>query len=364
MISRVAPSDPDRSGSHKRLVIVTDAWAPQVNGVVRTLGKLKELMTSRDFDVVIVSPADFRSMPCPTYPEIRLALTCPRTVVRTLRDLQPAYVHIATEGPLGILARRACLKNEWAFTTSFHTRFPEYLSERWPVPRSLTYAILRRFHNAAETCLVPTRSIRDELAARGFTNLRIWTRGVDRSLFHPRADADLGLPRPVFVCVGRVAPEKNLAAFLSLDLPGTKLVVGDGPSLAELKRAYPAAVFVGTKEGEALARHYASADVFVFPSRTDTFGLVLLEAIASGLPVAAFPVPGASDVIGATGAGVLSEDLRQAALSALAMGPVDPDLALEGFTWEACADIFEDVLTPIAASAGADGLVHGTGDPL
>lgn len=336
-----------------RLVIVTDAWTPQVNGVVRTLSKLTEMMVGRGFDVVVMSPSDFRSMPCPTYPEIRLALAAPRTISRTLRDLQPAYVHIATEGPLGILARRACLRNRWSFTTSFHTRFPEYLSKRLPVPLSLTYSLLRRFHNAAETCLVPTRSIRDELAARGFANLRIWTRGVDRSQFHPRADADLGLPRPVFICVGRVAPEKNLPAFLDLELPGTKLVVGDGPSLDELRKAYPSAVFAGKKEGEELARHYAAADVFVFPSRTDTFGLVLLEAIASGLPVAAFPVPGASDVIGATGAGVLSEDLREAALSALSMGPLDPDAFLDGFTWEACADIFEKVLTPVAECVAA-----------
>jgi glycosyltransferase involved in cell wall biosynthesis len=336
-----------------RLVIVTDAWAPQVNGVVRTLSKLRELMIARGFEVVVISPLDFRSMRCPTYPEIRLALTMPGTVGRMLRTLQPAYVHIATEGPLGILARRACLRNRWSFTTSFHTRFPEYLRERFPIPRRLTYALLRRFHNAAATCLVPTPSIRDELCGRGFTNLRIWTRGVDRALFHPRARADLGLPRPVFAYVGRVAPEKNIAAFLALDLPGTKLVVGDGPSLAELQRDFPSAVFVGKKEGEELGRYYAAADVFVFPSRTDTFGLVLLEAIASGLPVAAYPVPGASDVIGATGAGVLSEDLREAALAACAMGRIDPDRALGGFTWDACADIFEKALTPVAAASAA-----------
>ncbi|MBB2970559.1 glycosyltransferase family 1 protein [Mesorhizobium sp. RMAD-H1] len=333
----------------RRLVIVTDAWHPQVNGVVRTLTHIRDLMSARGYAVTIVSPSDYRSVPCPTYPEIRLALTSPGAVRAALARLQPAYIHIATEGPLGIMARRACLKNGWHFTTSFHTRFPEYLHERFPVPLSLTYGFLRRFHNAAACSLVPTPSIRDELAARGFTNLKVWTRGVDRALFHPQPDVDLGLPRPIFLCVGRVAPEKNLSAFLSLDLPGTKLVVGDGPSLGELKARFPGAIFAGKKEGAELARYYAGSDVFVFPSRTDTFGLVLLEAIASGLPVAAFPVPGSRDVVGATGAGVLSEDLRAACLDALKMGRVDPGLALKDFTWEHCADIFQEVLTPILA---------------
>ncbi|YBV97717.1 glycosyltransferase family 1 protein [Phyllobacteriaceae bacterium JZ32] len=333
----------------RRLVIVTDAWHPQVNGVVRTLTHIRDLMSARGYAVTIVSPSDYRSVPCPTYPEIRLALTSPGAVRAALARLQPAYIHIATEGPLGIMARRACLKNGWHFTTSFHTRFPEYLHERFPVPLSLTYGFLRRFHNAAACSLVPTPSIRDELAARGFTNLKVWTRGVDRALFHPQPDVDLGLPRPIFLCVGRVAPEKNLSPFLSLDLPGTKLVVGDGPSLGELKTRFPGAIFAGKKEGAELARYYAGSDVFVFPSRTDTFGLVLLEAIASGLPVAAFPVPGSRDVVGATGAGVLSEDLRAACLDALKMGRVDPGLALKDFTWEHCADIFQEVLTPILA---------------
>lgn len=331
----------------KRLVIVSDAWHPQVNGVVRTLTQLREQMEERGVEVTIISPADYPSAPCPTYPEIRLALTYPAAVKARIEALQPAFVHIATEGPLGIMARRACLKNTWRFTTSFHTRFPEYLRERLPIPLAWTYGFLRRFHNAAETCLVPTQSIYEELTERGFDTLRVWTRGVDRDLFRPQADVDLGLAHPVFLCVGRVAPEKNLEAFLALDLPGTKLVVGDGPDMDELKRKFPDAVFAGKKEGEELARYYAGADVFVFPSRTDTFGLVLLEAIACGLPVAAYPVAGPKDVIGATGAGVLSTDLQQAALRALAMGRVDPDTTLQGFSWEACADIFEEILTAI-----------------
>jgi glycosyltransferase involved in cell wall biosynthesis len=345
----------------KRLVIVSDAWHPQINGVVRTLTKVREQMEARGFEVTIISPADYRSVPCPTYPEIRLALTLPSAVKARIEAIQPAYVHIATEGPLGMMARRTCIKNNWRFTTSFHTRFPEYLRKRLPVPLSWSYGWLRRFHNAAESCLVPTQSIHDELVARGFETLKVWTRGVDRELFHPQPDVDLHLPKPVFICVGRVAVEKNLEAFLSLDLPGTKLIVGDGPDLETLKRKYPKAVFTGKHEGEALARLYAGADVFVFPSRTDTFGLVLLEAIASGLPVAAYPVPGSKDVIDATGAGVLSEDLGEASLAALAMGRVDPEKTLQGFSWKACADIFESILTRIGVSREVPGHVVKSG---
>ncbi len=265
--------------------------------------------------------------------------------------MRPDYVHIATEGPLGFMARRACLKMGWSFTTSFHTRFPEYLAERFPVPPQWTYAFLRRFHNAAQHTLVPTQSIVDDLKGRGFTRLDLWTRGVDRNLFYPRPEVVKDLPRPVFICVGRVATEKNLPAFLELDLPGTKLIVGDGPSLNDLRARFPEVVFVGKQEGETLANTYAAADVFVFPSRTDTFGLVLLEAIASGLPVAAYPVPGSRDVVVATGAGVLSEDLGKACLSALQMEPFEPAQVLRQFTRDACADIFEDALAPISGTA-------------
>lgn len=334
----------------RRLVIVTDAWHPQVNGVVRTLTKVRELMEARGYEVTIMSPADYPSVPCPTYPEIRLAMTLPGALKARLEAIQPAYIHIATEGPLGFMARRACMKNNWRFTTSFHTRFPEYLRQRLPVPLSLSYGLLRRFHNSAQCCLVPTQSIHDELSQRGFKTLKVWTRGVDRALFKPERGADLGLQRPVFLCVGRVAPEKNLEAFLDLDLPGTKLVVGDGPELESLRRKYPSVVFAGKKEGAELAHHYAASDVFVFPSRTDTFGLVLLEAIAAGLPVAAYPVPGPKDVIAATGAGILAEDLSVAALEALAMGRIDPEKSLNKFSWEACAEIFESILAFIGAS--------------
>ena len=333
--------------SCKHLVIVSDAWHPQVNGVVRTLTHLRDEMRSRGFKVTIISPQEFRSVPCPTYPEIRLALTRPKLIRRKLESLQPAFIHIATEGPLGFMSRQACIRNGWPFTTSFHTRFPEYVSERFPVPERLTYGLMRWFHSAATACLVPTRSIHDELSGRGFDNLTIWTRGVDRTMFFPRSAVDLGLEKPIFSYIGRVSPEKNIPAFLELDLPGTKLVVGGGPSLPQLQREFPNAVFVGNRNGEDLARHFAGSDVFVFPSRTDTFGLVLLEAIACGTPVAAYPVPGPIDVIGATGAGVLSDDLREASIQALALGRTDPDKSLVDFTWDECARIFESVLTPL-----------------
>jgi glycosyltransferase involved in cell wall biosynthesis len=333
----------------KRVALVTDAWHPQVNGVVRTLGHVCEGLRSRGHEVFVISPQDYRSFPCPTYPEIRLALTTRRRLEKRLRELQPTNIHIATEGPLGVQARRICVRNGWQFSTSFHTRFPEYLRERLPVPLSWSYAFLRRFHAAASACLVPTVSIHNILQENGFTNTKVWTRGVDRKLFRPIEGVDLGLPKPVFICVGRVAPEKNLDAFLSLDLPGTKLIVGDGPELERLKREFPDAVFFGKQTGETLARSFAGSDVFVFPSLTDTFGLVLLEAIASGLPVAAFPVPGPLDVIANTGAGVLSQDLKQAALDALAIGRLDPDDYLSAYTWEACVDIFEETLVPLGA---------------
>ncbi len=333
------------------LVIVTDAWKPQVNGVVRTLGKVSDEMRARGMGVTIIAPSQFKSLPCPSYPEIRLAVTSRRTVMRRIEEAAPTYIHIATEGPLGYLARKCRLQRGWPFTTSFHTRFPEYLSQRLPVPERLTYSYLRWFHGAAQSCLVPTRSIQAELEKRGFANTRLWTRGVDRTLFHPGQAIDLGLPEPVFVCVGRVAPEKNLEAFLSLDLPGTKLIVGDGPALEKLKLAHPDAVYFGVKTGVPLAQIYAGADVFVFPSRTDTFGLVLLEAIASGLPVAAFPVPGPVDVVQPLKSGALSEDLRKATLEAMAMGRVDPDSCLADFTWTRCADIFQRSLSPLPAKA-------------
>jgi glycosyltransferase involved in cell wall biosynthesis len=275
----------------------------------------------------------------PSYRDLRLALPAPAKIAQLIAAARPDSIHIATEGPIGLSARRYCRKQGLPFTTSFHTRFPEYISARSPIPESWIWAALRWFHGPSQAVMAATPALAAELRARGFRNVVLWSRGVDATQFHPRA-VDLGLPRPVFLCVGRVAVEKNLEAFLDLDLPGTKVIVGDGPALMALARTYPQAVFLGARQGEALAEAYAAADVFVFPSKTDTFGLVLLEALASGLPVAAFPVAGPRDVIGAAPVGALNDDLRLACLSALT---ISPQACLEfaaRHTWESSARAF------------------------
>mgnify|MGYP001765585903 CR=1 FL=1 len=330
----------------KTLLIVTDAWRPQINGVVRSLERLAEELEKRDIRVVFLTPQDFRTLPMPTYPEIRLSLTHGWEIRRRIEAVKPDYIHIATEGPLGLMARRASLDIRTpGYTTSYHTRFPEYLSARLPVPQALTYALLRRFHNSGLGCMVATETLRRDLEARGFTNLRMWSRGVDTALFHPRDDAAeiyAGLPRPILLNVGRVAVEKNLEAFLALETPGTKVVVGEGPQLAELKRRFPAVQFLGPKVGEDLARAYAGADVFVFPSLTDTFGNVIVEALASGLPVAGFPVMGPIDIVGGTRAGVLSGDLRQAIRGAATLARADAVELARRFSWDHSTQQFID----------------------
>jgi glycosyltransferase involved in cell wall biosynthesis len=323
-----------------RVMIVTDAWRPQVNGVVRSLEYMAEQAPSFGAEVVFLTPERFRSFPMPTYPEIRLSLTRPEIVGRMIAEAQPDHVHIATEGPLGFSARLACRREERIFTTSYHTRFPEYLSARLPVPEGLSYGVLRWFHREAKAMMVSTPSLERELSGRGFGNIVRWTRGVDIALFRPRHECVLDCPGPIFLYVGRVAVEKNLSAFLSLDLPGTKVIVGDGPARQDLERRYGGVRFLGALIGEDLARVYASADVFVFPSLTDTFGIVLLEALASGLPIAAFPVTGPVDVIGSSGCGVVDEDLRKAILEALEI-PRDRCRAYgEAFTWRESARQF------------------------
>ena len=329
-----------------RVLIVSDAWHPQVNGVVRTLSAVAAELMALGHQVEVIGPDRFRTVALPTYPGIRLAVAPKRRVAAAIEAFRPDALHIATEGPLGHAARGWALRRGVAFTTSFHTRFPEYLHARLPLPTAWAYAWLRRFHNAGAGTMVATGSLRRELAARGFRRLRAWTRGVDLARFRPGpagAESGEAYPRPVFLYVGRVAVEKNLPAFLSLDLPGTKLVVGDGPQRRALAQAYPNARFMGERHGTALARSYAEADVFVFPSLTDTFGLVLLESLASGVPVAAYPVTGPADVLegAAPGAGALDRDLRAAALRALATGdPAACRAHAERFSWRACADGF------------------------
>jgi glycosyltransferase involved in cell wall biosynthesis len=335
-----------------RVLIATDAWHPQVNGVVRTLTMMAEAATALGVDVGFLTPASFRTFALPSYADLRVAWPGRRKIARLIEQARPDNIHIATEGPIGFSARAYCRRRNIPFTTSFHTRFPEYISARFPIPESWVWAGLRRFHGASSAVMAATPALATELRDRGFRNVVLWPRGVDANLFHPR-QVDLGKPKPIFLSVGRVAVEKNLEAFLDLDLPGTKVVVGDGPARTALEAKYPEALFTGALQGEALAVAYAAADVFVFPSKTDTYGLVLLEALASGVPVAAFPVTGPKDVIGASPVGVLSDDLRQACLKALEISPQDCLKFAAGHTWEASARAFVSNISHVRAEIAA-----------
>jgi glycosyltransferase involved in cell wall biosynthesis len=332
-----------------RILVATDAWHPQVNGVVRTLIMMADAAKALGADVSFLTPQSFRTFAMPSYRDLRVALPRPAKIARLIAEARPDSIHIATEGPIGVLVRRYCRRLRLPFTTSFHTRFPEYISARLPVPESLVWRALRRFHGPSQAVMAATPALVNELRTRGFHDVVLWPRGVDTSLFHPRA-VDLRLPAPVFLCVGRLAVEKNLEAFLDLDLPGTKVIVGDGPARAALEQSYPQAVFLGALQGEALAEVYSGADVFVFPSKTDTFGLVLLEALASGLPVAAFPVTGPRDVIGEAPVAVLSEDLRAACLAALNIPPAACAEFAAKHTWEASARAFIENMADIHAA--------------
>jgi len=300
-----------------KIVIVTDAWTPQVNGVVTTLVDLRERLGLAGHEVVVVEPSGFRTVRCPGYAEITLAWRPGAEMARRLDGARADAIHIATEGPLGLAARACCQRRRWPFTTAFHSRFPDFLAAAFGVPATWGYAMLRRFHAPSSGVLVPSAGTLEILQRHGFRRVRSWSHGIDLALFQPRAAASLGLPRPVFLFVGRVSPEKNLEAFLKLDLPGTKVVCGAGPLLARLRRAYPDVRWMGSVPRHQLVDFYAAADSFVYPSRTDTFGLVMLEAMACGTPVAAFPVAGPLDVVGSSDGGVLDTDLRRAALASL-----------------------------------------------
>ena len=302
-----------------KILVATDAWHPQVNGVVRTLTSLARSASTLGADISFRTPDGFPSMPLPTYPGLRIALPNRREIARRIGEAAPDALHIATEGPIGWAVRAYCRRRKLAFTTSYTTRFPEYVAVRTGLPLSVGYAVMRHFHAASSTVMVATDSLRQELSARGFRKLGFWTRGVDTELFNPHSPATLDLPRPIFMTMGRVAVEKNLEAFLSLDLPGSKVVIGDGPQKAQLAKQYPDAIFLGEKKGADLTAHLAAADVFVFPSLTDTFGVVQLEALACGTPVAAFPVTGPKDVIADHPIGAIDTDLRSACLRALTM---------------------------------------------
>jgi glycosyltransferase involved in cell wall biosynthesis len=337
-----------------RIMIVTDAWFPQTNGVVRTLAQTAAWLGRFGHEVRMLTPRDFASIPCPTYPEIRLSLFPSRGAAQAIRSFAPNALHIATEGPLGLAVRRYALRRGLRFTTSYHTQFPQYLRARFPIPLALSYRLLRWFHRGAVRCMVSTDSLRKELAARGFGNLAAWRRGVDTEIFKPRAKDFLSLPRPIAAYVGRVAVEKNIEAFLEMPWRGSKIVIGDGPERARLEHQYREAVFVGYRYDEDLAAHVAAADVMVFPSRTDTFGLVNLEAMACGVPVAAYPVTGPIDVIQDGVTGALDEDLGRAAERALAL---DPRLcrahALEA-GWDVSTRQFESNLAPCEPCGAGD----------
>jgi glycosyltransferase involved in cell wall biosynthesis len=320
---------------------VTDAWHPQVNGVVRTLEMLARDLEAMGHAVAYATPEGRWSMPMPTYPEIRLSLFPRRSLEKLIAEFDPNAIHIATEGPLGLSARAICVKRNIPFTTSFHTRFPEYVKARVPfVPISWVYGFLRWFHGPAASMMVATPSLMEEMQSHGFTNCAIWSRGVDVEQFRPIADASLPFPKPIWLYVGRIAVEKNLEQFLKLDLPGTKVLVGDGPARADLQARYKDAKFLGAKSGEELSRAYAASDVFVFPSLTDTFGLVVLEALASGTPVAAYPVQGPKDVIGDASVGALDRDLKAACLRALTISRDDCRAFALTRSWRACTEQF------------------------
>ncbi len=327
-----------------KICIVTDAWHPQINGVVTTLSCTAETLISWGHELLLITPERFATIPCPTYPEIQLSLVSPASIQRLVHTFQPKAVHIATEGPLGWCARAACKRLGLAFTTSYHTRFPEYLRMRVPIPVKMSYSVMRSFHGAARrTMAAPT--ILDELEVREFDHLAPWSRGVDTTLFRPR-EREAASKAPVFLYMGRVAVEKNLPAFLDLDLPGEKWVIGGGPALSELQGSYPQVRFTGPKRGEDLAKTLAQADVFVFPSLTDTFGVVLLEAMACGVPVAAFPVTGPKYIVQEGMNGCLDTDLRSAALRALTVSRTDCRAFASGYSWEVCTRQFFNNLVP------------------
>jgi glycosyltransferase involved in cell wall biosynthesis len=339
-----------------RIAIASDAWAPQTNGVVTTLRATAEELERLGHKVRVISSAGVRTIPCPSYPEIRLAVLPGAYVGKELKAFRPHAIHIATEGPLGMAVRRYCLHRGVPFTTSYHTRYPEYVRARYPVPLAFTYAWLRRFHGAARRTFASSQTLTRELTSHGFRSLHLWRRGVDLRRFRQRRDSHpelSGLPRPIMAYMGRLAVEKNLDSFLKAPVPGTKLLIGDGPARAALAARYPDTVFAGYRYGDELAQMLGSADVFVFPSLTDTFGLAMVEALACGVPVAAFPVAGPLDVVEQGVTGVLSPDLGTAIQAALKL---DRDTCADRartFTWAAATQQFLAGLEPIPVALRA-----------
>ncbi len=339
----------------KKLILVTDAWSPQVNGVVTSLQRVCEELQKKGIEIIRISPEQFLSVPCPSYPEIRLCFGATRKIKElfnsTITHRTDVAIHIATEGPLGMAARRICIQKKYAFTTAYHTRFPEYIKARWGVPVSWTERGMKWFHGPSQNIMVSTKSLYEELYRKGYRKLALWTRGVDTELFRPRPEllkaalirsflVDKYLEDRIFLYVGRVAVEKNIEAFLKIKTPGLKVIVGDGPQREELQNKYPHILFTGVLKGELLAGFYSIADLFVFPSLTDTFGLVLLEALASGVPILSFPVAGPKDVLGTARVGVMAADLEEGVRPALNLSREKcREFALR-FSWQVSADQF------------------------
>lgn len=350
-----------------KIVIVTDAWEPQINGVVRTLQATRRELERCGHTVAMITPESFTTVPCPGYPQIRLSVLPYRKLARRLLA-EFAYdgevaLHIATEGPLGFAARRFCTRHRIPFTTAYHTRYPQYLRAMFGVPERWTYAAMRRFHSASAVVMAATDTVEKELRAMGIERVARWTRGVDTDVFRPTEPLPLDLPKPVFAFVGRVSVEKNIDAFLQLDLPGSKVVAGDGPALAALRRRHDDVLFLGMQDSAQLARLYSAADVFVFPSRTDTFGLVLLEALACALPVAAYPVQGPLDVVGGSDVAVLDEDLRRAALAALRIDRARCREFASARSWRNATRQFVSLLRPTFMRNGVIRAAHGPASP-
>lgn len=331
-----------------KILVATDAWHPQLNGVVRSLTQTARAAMKFGVEFAFLTPDRFPSIPLPLYPDVPIALATTGDIGRAVEEFEPEAIHIATEGPLGWLVRRWCISNERNFTTSFTTRFPEYLAVRLPIPKSWSYAALRHFHEPATVTMVSTPRLMEDLTKRGFARLGYWTRGVDTELFRPERAIKFNLPRPIFLSVGRLAIEKNLEAFLALDLPGSKIVIGKGPQREELRRRFPTAHFLGPLYDENLAAHIAAADAFVFPSRTDTYGVVQLEALACGVPVAAYPVPGPLDVIGNHPVGILDQDLRAACIAALSVSRTACREFALSRSWDVCARQFVSLVSQVA----------------
>ena len=329
-----------------KILIISDAWKPQVNGVVNSLNmtciKLREI----GHKIEVIGPDRFKTFPCPSYPSIRLSFFPKKKLLSIINKYKPDSIHIATEGPLGQAARKICLDNKWRFTTSYHTQFPEYIKARIPIPLSISYFFLKRFHSKAEKTLVPTKSMAEKLKDKGFKNIAIWSRGVDKNIFKP-SKVKINNKRKKAVYFGRVSPEKNIEAFLNTNLNIEKIVIGDGPSLAKLKEEYPEVIFLGEKFGRELSKIVAESDVFVFPSKTDTFGIVIIEALACGVPVAAYPVTGPKDIIEHEVTGYLSDNLDRAIIGALKINRNNCIQESMKYSWENCSKQFETSLSLI-----------------